>query len=189
MKNSSKVVRNKAIALACGVAASLAAVPQVATAHGTVTSPLSRIAQCESEGVENMTSTACRAAVALSGTSGFYDINGVNQGDAADDHLRVVPDGTLCSGGQEGKYAGLDLARTDWVAAGVNPGDTDFTWTNTAPHVTQYYRYYITRDGHDFTQPLNWLDLDFIHDSGESLREATATHTVSLPERTGKRMG
>ena len=139
MNTISNLNQNKAIVLACAVAFSFTISSQMALAHGTVTSPLSRIAQCASEGVENMTSAACRAAVALSGTSGFYDINSVNQGAAGGDHLAVVPDGLLCSGGQAGRYAGLDLARADWVAAAVDAGDVEFTWTLSAPHATEYY--------------------------------------------------
>ena len=82
---------------------------------------------------------------------------------------------------------GLNLARGDWGATTVSAGTRAFVWTNTAQHKTKYFRYYITKQGFNpATTPLKWSDLEQIHQSGPSDREATSTHMVNLPARTGR---
>src|SRR5687767_12910059 len=98
-------------------ALSVLSVSDLARAHGTVTSPASRIYRCYQEGPESPDSAACRAAVASMGSAPLYDWNGVRQGGASGNHRAVVPDGQLCSGGNPGLFGGLDLARSDWTAA------------------------------------------------------------------------
>ncbi|WP_444998063.1 glycosyl hydrolase family 18 protein [Aliikangiella sp. IMCC44359] len=155
-------------------------------AHGTITSPASRIYNCYQENPENPSSEACKAAAAATGSQGFYDWNGVRQGNANDNHRAVIKDGELCSGGDPDYFGGLDLARTDWVAASVSAGDYTFTWTNTAPHATAYVDYYITREGYDLTMPLHWNNLEFVCRNAASGPETSSSHTCKLPERTGK---
>ena len=71
MKNK---VRVHVKALAVATLLALAAVP--AAPHGSMESPVSRNYQCFKEGPESPDSTACRAAVAASGTQQLYDWNG-----------------------------------------------------------------------------------------------------------------
>lgn len=156
---------------------------EAALAHGTVTNPPSRIYRCYQEGPETPDSAACQAAIALDGTQPYYDWMGVRQGSANGNHQDVVPDGTLCSGGNSG---GLDLARNDWVAGDIKSGPFTFTWTNTAPHATAYYRYYITKNDYDLTQPLRWNDLTLICDTGPEGPNSSANHACNLPAREGK---
>ena len=153
-----------------------------AYAHGTVVSPPSRVYNCYKENPENPSSEACKAATAQ-GKQQFYDWNGVRLGDAADNHQDAIPDGKLCSAGAGG---GLDLPRSDWISTHVKPGNFVFKWKNSAPHATQYYRYYITRDGYDPTKPLNWGDLDEFCTYGKSAGGSEASHSCTLPVLSGK---
>src|SRR6478609_2343290 len=97
----------------------LAAVP--ASAHGSMGDPVSRVAQCYAEGPESPRSDACAAAVAAGGTQALYDWNGIRIGDANGRHQELIPDGRLCSAGNE-EFKGLDLARSDWPATSVSGG-------------------------------------------------------------------
>lgn len=155
-----------------------------ALAHGYISSPKSRVIMCAENGIENPTLPACIAAKAA-GNSGMYTPQEISVGGVKDDHQYYIPDGHLCSANRSNLF-GLDLARTDWPVTKVSPGPQDFVWTMTAAHKTKYFRYYITREGYDFSQRLRWDDLDLIYDSGPADRQTSATHTVPLPYRTGK---
>lgn len=155
-----------------------------ASAHGYISSPKSRVIQCADEGVENPSSPACIAAKAA-GNQGLYTPQEVAVGGVKDNHQDYIPDGKLCSVGRS-NLAGMDLNRTDWPATSVSPGPLNFVWTNTAAHKTMYFRYYITREGHDFSSPLRWSDLDVIHQSPRTGQEQVSTHNVNLPYRTGR---
>lgn len=131
-------------------------------AHGSMEIPVSRVLNCYQEGPENPRSAACRAAVAVGGTQAFYDWNGVNRLDANGRHQEIIPDGKLCSAGKD-LDKGLDLARSDWPAQTPAPdpnGNFRFVFRATAPHATQYFQFYITRDGYNPLQPLRWTDLE-----------------------------
>jgi len=129
-----------------------------AVAHGSMTDPVSRVAACFAEGPENPRSAACKAAVAAGGTQALYDWNGVNIANAAGRSKEIVPDGKLCSAGND-KYRGLDLARADWPATRLTPGTRTFRYKGTAPHRGSF-ELYVTKDGYDPTKPLAWSDLE-----------------------------
>lgn len=169
-------------ALITGSAAFFTAVD--AGAHGYVSSPKSRVIQCKDNGIENPTHPACIAAKAA-GNGGLYTPQEVAVGGVRSNHRDYIPDGKLCSVGRA-NLAGMDLNRTDWPATSVTPGLRQFVWTNTAAHKTTYFKYYITREGHDLTKPLRWDDLDLIHDSGPADQEQFSYHNVQLPYRTGR---
>jgi len=134
-------------------------VPVLASSHGSMESPISRIYQCFKEGPENPQSAACRALVAAGGTQPLYDWNEINQNPDGD-HRAFVPDGTLCAGGRD-KYRGLNMPRTDWRATNVSAGAMQsFVFHATAPHATRYWQFYITRNGWNPSQPLKWSDLE-----------------------------
>lgn len=115
---------------------------------------------CKENNVETPTLPACIAAKAA-GNEGLYTPQEVSIGGVKDDHRNYIPDGKLCSVGRA-NLAGMDLNRTDWPATKVSPGSAQFIWTITAAHKTKYFRYYITRQGHDLTQPLKWDDLELM---------------------------
>ena len=171
----------------CGISAvvlgSLLAASQ-AFAHGYVSSPKSRYIQCAENGIENPTHPACIAAKAA-GNQGLYTPQEVAVGGVKDNHEYFIPDGRLCSVNRSNLF-GMDLARTDWPATSVSPGPRTFTWTNTAAHKTMYFRYYITKQGYNHSQPLRWSDLELIHDSGKADQETVSNHLVNLPQRTGR---
>ncbi|MFF8476527.1 lytic polysaccharide monooxygenase [Streptomyces sp. NPDC015414] len=182
--------RRKAAAVtvaALGMTA-LAAVP--ASAHGSMGGPVSRVAQCYAEGPESPESAACRAAVAAGGTQALYDWNGVRIGDAAGRHRELIPDGELCSAGNE-EFKGLDLARADWPATGVHSGAYTFRYRVTAPHKGTF-TVYATRSGYDPAKPLAWSGLDLAHPVATVTDPVPSggfyTFTGTLPERTGRHL-
>ncbi|MFG2644014.1 lytic polysaccharide monooxygenase [Streptomyces sp. NPDC048370] len=129
-----------------------------AVAHGSMTDPVSRVSACYAEGPESPKSAACKAAVAASGAQAFYDWNAVNIANAAGKHRDLIPDGKLCSAGND-KYRGLDLARGDWPASTLASGKHTFRYKGTAPHRGSF-ELYVTKDGYDPSKPLKWSDLE-----------------------------
>ncbi|WP_406717457.1 lytic polysaccharide monooxygenase [Streptomyces althioticus] len=184
--------RRKAAAAVIGLAplalTGLAAAP--AAAHGSMGDPVSRVFQCFGEGPESPTSEACKAAVAAGGTQALYDWNGVRIGDAGGRHQELIPDGKLCSAGNEA-FKGLDLARADWPATSVSGGDHTFKYRVTAPHKGTF-TVYITKPGYDPAQPLAWDDLDLANPVATSTDPAAVdgfyTFSGTLPERSGQHL-
>ncbi|HSC69092.1 MAG TPA: lytic polysaccharide monooxygenase [Cellvibrio sp.] len=155
-----------------------------ASAHGYISSPKSRVIQCKENGIESPTHPACIAAKAA-GNGGLYTPQEVAVGGVRDNHEYFIPDGRLCSANRANLF-GMDLARADWPATAVTAGPLQFTWTNTAAHKTMYFRYYITKQGYNHSQPLRWSDLELIHDSGKADQEQFSYHRVNMPARTGR---
>lgn len=133
----------------------------LASTHGSMEVPISRILSCSKEGPENPKSAACQAAVATSGPQMLYDWSGVNQLPNGN-HQAFVPDGQLCAGGKS-NYAGMNLARSDWpatpIAADAN-GQFDFIYTAPAPHQTRNWQFFITKNGWNPNKTLAWSDLE-----------------------------
>jgi chitinase len=154
-------------------------------AHGSMEKPISRVYQCFLEGPEAPQSAACQAAVQIGGTQQFYDWNGVNLL-ANNQHRTLIPDGKLCSAGKE-SHRGLDLARSDWRTQRLAPdaqGEYEFVFLATAPHSTQYFDFYVTKDGYDPTQPLKWSDLEedpFCHITSVTLQDGRYRMRCPLP--------
>ncbi len=158
----------------------------MAMPHGTVTSPPSRVYTCYLENPESPDSPACIDAVASHGTQPLYDWNEINQANADGNHMLYVLDGNLASGGRPDKYGGMDQVRSDWVVTEVTPGPFTVTWTNTAPHATEYYDVYITVASWTPDQPLTWDSLELLVRTSPSGPESTVDIPVTLPTRTGK---
>ena len=177
--------------LAASALLALCALPSVeSSAHGTMEIPESRIYNCFLNNPENPSDPACAAAKVVGGTQPFYDWNEINQANAAGDHRALIPDGQLCSGGRS-KYAGMDLARSDWQATPITPkadGTFDFTFWATAPHSTNEWVFYITRSGYTGTEPLQWDDLFEFCRLGNVPVGADKRYTLNcpLPQLTGK---
>ncbi|MGW0331994.1 lytic polysaccharide monooxygenase auxiliary activity family 9 protein [Streptomyces sp. NPDC003011] len=166
----------------------LAAAP--ASAHGSMGDPVSRVAQCYAEGPESPSSAACKAAVAAGGTQALYDWNGIRIGDANGRHQTLIPDGRLCSAGNDA-FKGLDLARADWPATAVSAGPYTFEYRVTAPHKGTF-TVYATKPGYDPAQPLGWDDLDLARPVATATDPVAAgghyTFSGTLPERTGRHL-
>ncbi|MFJ7156851.1 lytic polysaccharide monooxygenase [Streptomyces sp. NPDC101118] len=183
--------RRTALALsALAAAGPLALVPAgTAAAHGSMTDPVSRVAACHAEGPEAPKSAACKAAVAAGGTQPLYDWNGVNIANAAGKHRSLIPDGKLCSAGND-KYRGLDLARADWPASRMSPGTHTFHYRGTAPHRGSF-ALYITRDGYDPKRPLKWSDLEskpFAKVTDPRMQGGDYVFTGKVPRKSGRHL-
>ncbi|WP_089717124.1 lytic polysaccharide monooxygenase [Candidatus Entotheonella palauensis] len=164
---------------------------QDAHAHGSMEIPISRVYNCYLEGPENPRSAACRAAVRAGGTQALYDWNGVNRLPDGR-HRETVPDGQLCSAGKA-SHRGLDLARDDWPTTLIAPdrsGNFEFVYRATAPHSTDYFEFYVTRDGYNPSRPLRWRDLEsspFCRVSNVRLENGRYRVNCPLPQgKTGK---
>ncbi|WP_309056393.1 lytic polysaccharide monooxygenase [Streptomyces sp.] len=167
--------------------AGLTAVP--AAAHGSMTDPVSRVSACYAEGPESPDSAACRAAVAASGAQAFYDWNAVNVANAAGQHRRLIPDGELCSAGND-RYRGLDLARADWPASRLTPGTHTFRYKGTAPHRGSF-ALYVTKDGYDPSKPLAWSDLEaepFVTVTDPRMENGEYVFEGTLPKKSGRHL-
>ncbi|MFB7362279.1 lytic polysaccharide monooxygenase auxiliary activity family 9 protein [Streptomyces hydrogenans] len=165
----------------------LAASPAVA--HGSMTDPVSRVAACYAEGPEAPSSAACKAAVAASGTQAFYDWNAVNIANAAGQHRQLIPDGKLCSAGND-KYRGLDLARADWPASKLTAGKHTFRYKGTAPHKGSF-ALYVTKDGYDPSKPLRWADLEaepFATVTDPGMQGGDYVFEGTVPEKSGRHL-
>ncbi|MEV7781655.1 lytic polysaccharide monooxygenase [Kitasatospora sp. NPDC088351] len=161
-----------------------------ASAHGTMTNPVSRVAACYAEGPETPKSQVCKDLVAMSGTQPLYDWNEVNIANANGNHQALIPDGKLCSANRD-KYKALDMPRTDWPATPVHAGSFDFKFRVTAAHVgTQTV--YITKPGYDPTKPLKWSDLDPTPVAQVPVTRNPSdgyyNYTGTLPQRTGRQL-
>ncbi|MEU7051161.1 lytic polysaccharide monooxygenase auxiliary activity family 9 protein [Streptomyces eurythermus] len=187
MPSSRKVTASAVTVAALGLSV-LAAWP--AAAHGTMGDPVSRVAQCYAEGPESPESAACEAAVAAGGTQALYDWNGIRIGDAAGRHRQLIPDGRLCSAGNE-EFKGLDLARADWPATRVHGGPYTFKYRVTAAH-RGTFTVYATKPGYDPAKRLAWADLDLEHPVAKATDPVPAggfyTFTGTLPERSGRHL-
>ncbi|MFI8514444.1 lytic polysaccharide monooxygenase [Streptomyces sp. NPDC085460] len=179
--------RTVAVAATALVLAGLAGSP--AFAHGSMTDPVSRVAACYAEGPESPSSAACKAAVAASGAQAFYDWNAVNIANAAGQHRQLIPDGKLCSAGND-KYRGLDLARADWPASKLAAGKHTFRYKGTAPHKGSF-ALYVTKDGYDPSQPLKWSDLEaqpFVTVTDPGMQNGDYVFEGTVPEKSGRHL-
>lgn len=185
-------VRRKAAAVAVMgfgplVLTGLASAP--ASAHGSMSNPVSRVSACYAEGPESPRSAACKAAVAAGGTQALYDWNGIRDGEAGGRSRSKVPDGKLCSAGNT-EFKGLDLARADWPATAMKSGSFTFKYRATAPHKGSF-DLYITKDGYDPSKPLKWSDLEakpFASVTDPTLKDGSYTFSGKVPQRTGRHL-
>ena len=169
------------------VLAVVTAVP--ASAHGSLTDPVSRVSACFAEGPEHPRSAACVAAVAAGGTQALYDWNGVNIANAAGQHRQLIPDGKLCSAGND-KFKGLDLPRADWPATALKAGSHTFRFRATAPHKGSF-ALYLTNAGYDPAKPLKWSDLEekpFAEATDPELVDGSYVFGGTVPERSGRQL-
>ncbi|MFJ2774171.1 lytic polysaccharide monooxygenase [Streptomyces sp. NPDC087300] len=160
-----------------------------AAAHGSMTDPVSRVSACFQEGPESPKSAACKAAVAASGAQAFYDWNGVNIANAAGKSKEIIPDGKLCSAGND-KYQGLDLPRADWPSTKLAAGNHTFRYKGTAPHKGSF-ELYITKDSYDPSKPLKWSDLEakpFVDVADPKMENGDYVFDGKIPARSGRHL-
>ncbi|MET7637731.1 lytic polysaccharide monooxygenase auxiliary activity family 9 protein [Streptomyces sp. NPDC005438] len=142
-------MRNKILTAAIGLClggTALFITSGSAQGHGYSDAPTSRQAHCA-----NGTATDCGAIQwepqSVEGPKGFPEAG--------------PADGSICSAGNEG-FAELDDPRGgDWPTTQLEAGGNfTFRWNITAAHSTTDFRYYITKDGYDPSQPLTRDDLE-----------------------------
>ncbi|WP_282796606.1 lytic polysaccharide monooxygenase [Streptomyces sp. CC224B] len=186
--------RRKVAAVTAGVAPlALSVLPVLsaapAAAHGSMTDPVSRVAACFQEGPEAPRSAACKAVVRAGGTQALYDWNGVNIANAAGKSKQIIPDGKLCSAGND-KYKGLDLPRTDWPASRLSAGKHTFRYRATAPHRGSF-ELYLTKKSYDPAKPLKWSDLEkrpFAKVTDPKLVDGSYVFSGKVPARSGRHL-
>ena len=168
----------------------------LAFAHGSLLTPLSRIYICYLENAESPDTLPCQDLVNLSGTQPIYDWTEVNIRDAGANSMSIIPDGKLCSAGRE-KYYGLDAARADWPVTVLPAGGTPYTfrWSVTANHQIATFHFYVTKDGYNPNNPLKWSDLEnFANFDNPSLDTVAGLEypvyqfTTNLPNKTGRHL-
>ena len=199
-----KFSRNSAIAplllLTQLAAAAMLLAPSLAQAHGSLEIPLSRERNCraemkwnQKEGAVMPTSDACIAAFKKSGDSPFNDWTNNSQAGPIPDQRAKIPDGLLCAGGKP-ERAGLDVTG-NWIPSQIAPdenGNITLKYIQTAAHLTNYFRTYITNDGYKFDRPIRWDDLILVGDTGHMGRPENNSLTdlkIKIPAgMTGKRV-
>ncbi|MEE3327124.1 MAG: glycosyl hydrolase family 18 protein [Myxococcota bacterium] len=164
--------------------------PSAAWTHGGLDDPATRSYACrflDEDG--EMCAQAWNA-----NPQALYDWMEINIGDAGGVHEPRIPDGELCSAGRA-KYGALDTPG-NWPVTTLSPtadGVYDMSFVPHAPHATEYFRFYLTREGFDpETDSLNWSDLELVHDSGPISYTRMADEgddfgfQMELPERPGR---
>lgn len=101
-------------------------------------------------------------------------------------------DGELASASLS-QFSPLDKQSTNlWAKNPIKAGMNNFTWYHTAPHKTQNWRYYITKQNWDQNQPLTRAAFEstpFCQVEGhQELPAARATHSCDVPQRTGSQV-
>ncbi|MGW8884394.1 lytic polysaccharide monooxygenase auxiliary activity family 9 protein [Streptomyces sp. NPDC055749] len=148
-----------------------------ASSHGYTDSPISRQKLCA-----NGTVTGCGSIQwepqSVEGPKGFPAAG--------------PADGKICSAGL-GQFSALDDPRGgNWPATKVTGGQGySFRWQFTARHSTSDFRYYITKQGWNSTQPLTRAALEsqpfMTVPYGNQQPPATLTHQGTIPtQKTGK---
>ncbi|QES40749.1 chitin-binding protein [Streptomyces venezuelae] len=182
-----KVARLAAVGVAPLALTALSVAP--AAAHGSMTDPVSRVSACFQEGPESPRSAACKAAVAASGAQAFYDWNGVNIANAAGKSKEIIPDGKLCSAGND-KYKGLDLPRGDWPSSKLSAGNHTFRYKGTAPHKGSF-ELFVTKESYDPSKPLKWSDLEekpFVKVTDPKMENGDYVFDGKIPAREGRHL-
>ncbi|GAL04340.1 spindolin-related protein [Photobacterium aphoticum] len=147
-------------------------------AHGWADYPKARQVFCEEAGGywsaangSGIKNRACRAAFKASGTYQFVQKNEFAAMVPDYNNMaavkRAVPNGLICSGGDNGKR-GMSLPSAHWQRTKMRAGET-FTlrYRGTAPHTPSFWQVYITKPGFNAaTSTIRWQDLELIASHG-----------------------
>ncbi|OKK17840.1 chitin-binding protein [Streptomyces sp. CB02488] len=174
-------MRRKITSLLAGLGlagAALFATSGSAQSHGYTDSPISRQQLCGIGTVKHCGQIQWEPP-SVEGPKGFP--------------TRGPADGHICSGGN-GRFSELDDPRGGaWPATKVTAGQNyTFNWRIEARHATTDFRYYVTKDGYDPSQPLTRADLEpqpfLTVPFGGKLPGSTVTHSGVLPQKSGKHL-
>ncbi|MDT0266651.1 lytic polysaccharide monooxygenase [Streptomyces sp. DSM 44915] len=178
----------------------LASLPTPASAHGSTTLPGARTYLCyldlqENSSTQMPANPACADAVAQSGTGPLYNWFAVLDSNGAGRTEGYIPDGELCSGGNNGPFdfGAYDAARTDWPTTHLTSGSNiELKHSNWAHHPGEF-NVYITNENWSSGQPLGWGDLEQISTvtnppqrGGVGTEDGHYYWDVQLPERSGE---
>jgi chitin-binding protein len=98
-------------------------------------------------------------------------------------------DGTIAGAGSPRWVKLNEQSPTRWHKVDIQSGQNTFKWHFTATHRTRDFRYFITKQNWDTTQPLTRQSFDlkpFCSVSGNGQRPATdISHTCHIPNRSG----
>ena len=99
-------------------------------------------------------------------------------------------DGAIASAGRDGQWSLLnEQTPTRWKKVAMTSGSNTFQWNFKAVHRTKDYKYYITKQGWDSTQPLSRSAFDlapFCQVQGNNaLPNQQENHHCTVPNRTG----
>ncbi|GAA2583679.1 lytic polysaccharide monooxygenase [Actinomadura fulvescens] len=171
--------KKSTFALAAAVATGLPLVTATpALSHGYTTTPVSRALHCKQGTVTNCGPIQWEPQ-SVEGPKGFP--------------ARGPADGKICAAG-DSRWAPLDNPRNgQWPATSLTSGQSySFRWTLTAPHATTSFRYFITRDGWNPTQPLTRAALDsqpFLQQNyGGQRPSSSVSHSGTLPAKSGRHL-
>ncbi|HMN96654.1 MAG TPA: lytic polysaccharide monooxygenase [Phycisphaerales bacterium] len=174
-----------------GAALSLA-FAALASGHGSMSAPLSRVYNGFLENPQSPTSAAVQAAIAVGGTQPFYDWNevvnfipGQPQSQMNYPYHQLIPDGQIASGGNS-KYAGLDLVRDDWPTTPISSGPFEMVWYATTPHDPSVFHAWITAADWTPALPLTWDKLDPLPLGPVMLMQNEYRFNTVIPPRSGK---
>jgi predicted carbohydrate-binding protein with CBM5 and CBM33 domain len=150
-----------------------------ASSHGYTDSPISRQKLCANGTVANCGNIQWEPQ-SVEGPKGFPAAG--------------PADGKLCSGGLS-QFDQLNDQRggTGWPTTKVSGGQSyNFRWQFTARHATTDFKYYITKNGWNSSQPLTRAALDtqpfLTVPYNNQQPPATLSHSGVLPQRTGRHM-
>lgn len=163
-----------------------------ASAHGSLSQPISRVYSGFLENPQSPDSAAVQAAIALGGTQPFYDWNevvnfhpGSPQMQMSVPYHETIPDGQLASGGNA-KYKGLDLVRDDWPTTPMSAGPNELVFYATTPHDPSVFRAWITSADWNPLLPLNWAQMEELTLGPVMLMENEYRFNTIIPARSGK---
>ena len=174
------------------IAASLMVLaPTTASAHGSMSFPVSREVACQLQGDawSNPKFKNCGPA-AMAASDWTANAQAASDGK----HRELVPNGRLCAGGKtNAHWAALDNGEAQhWPTATlITPGadgKATFKYAQSAPHDTKYFKTYISKDSYVPANGLRWEDLELIGEAGYSKApskkpgDSLASHTVAYTD-------
>jgi chitin-binding protein len=169
MTSRSKASLLSALALLSGSLAS-----ETAQAHGYIDSPPAR-------------GYACKLGQNIDCGAIYWEPQSLEGPDSWPQ--RGPADGSIAAAGSSNWSPLNEQSATRWAKQPMQAGLQRFTWTFTAPHVSEGWRYYITRDNWNAATPLARHSFEltpFCSHSGYMRRPpARLTHECNVPERRG----
>lgn len=157
------------------LSAAIFSVSQQASAHGYVESPASRAYQCKLQ-LNTQCGSVQYEPQSVEGLKGFPESG--------------PQDGHIASANQSAFFELDQQSATRWSKLALKTGPNAFTWNLTARHSTTDWRYFITKQGWDQSQPLSRASFELApfcqYNDGGAIPAAKVTHQCNIPaDRSG----